>query len=274
MPCPWRPLAATMTATSSAGTPRCRSIALDELERHTQARIGGDNPAETTGKFIAAKFEHDTASRLKAMLRPSFTPTGYELEKGKSGAPEIKGYSAAYLGASSPRSQQIKEQLEKTGHSGPEAAQIAAHNTRDSKQRFTAEQVLSAQKAMAQEFGDQPEQVVAAARGRASEGKGLEPDGARAAKEAVTYARNSIFEREAVPTNGSSSVTHSGVAWGSPPTPRYGRSSIPGRRQESSLPAKAESMTAGVALLRQRLSLTSGLTCTTSLKAGTPSSRS
>ncbi len=119
MPCPWRPLAATMTATSSAGTPRCRSIALDELERHTQARIGGDNPAETTGKFIAAKFEHDTASRLKAMLRPSFTPTGYELEKGKSGAPEIKGYSAAYLGASSPRSQQIKEQLEKTGHSGP-----------------------------------------------------------------------------------------------------------------------------------------------------------
>src|ERR1700760_2785383 len=37
------------------------STALDELERYTQARIGGNNPAETTGKFIAAKFEHDTA---------------------------------------------------------------------------------------------------------------------------------------------------------------------------------------------------------------------
>ena len=33
----------------------------NELERYTQARIGGNNPAETTGKFVAAKFEHDTA---------------------------------------------------------------------------------------------------------------------------------------------------------------------------------------------------------------------
>jgi conjugative relaxase-like TrwC/TraI family protein len=31
------------------------TIALTELERYTQARIGGNNPAETTGKFIAAK---------------------------------------------------------------------------------------------------------------------------------------------------------------------------------------------------------------------------
>src|ERR1700728_3042228 len=36
-------------------------IALDQLERYTQARIGGNHPPETTGKFIAAKFEHDTA---------------------------------------------------------------------------------------------------------------------------------------------------------------------------------------------------------------------
>src|SRR6266436_6052241 len=33
-------------------------IALDELERYVQARIGGNHPAETTGKFAAAKFEH------------------------------------------------------------------------------------------------------------------------------------------------------------------------------------------------------------------------
>jgi conjugative relaxase-like TrwC/TraI family protein len=37
------------------------SVALDQLERYTQARIGGNHPPETTGKFIAAKFEHDTA---------------------------------------------------------------------------------------------------------------------------------------------------------------------------------------------------------------------
>src|ERR1700748_2833171 len=35
--------------------------ALEQLERYTQARIGGNHPPETTGKFIAAKFEHDTA---------------------------------------------------------------------------------------------------------------------------------------------------------------------------------------------------------------------
>ena len=218
------------------------TTALNELERYTQARMGGNKAAETTGKFIAAKFEHDTARPVDGYAAPQlhthaviFNVTGradgstralqeraffesqnfatavyqsalthelhklgYELEKGKSGAPEIKGYSAAYLEASSPRSQQIKDQLERTGHSGPEAAQIAAHSTRDSKQHFTAEQVLSAHKAMAAEFGNQPEQVVAAAQQRAREQKGLEPDGAKAAKEAVTYARNSIFEREAV----------------------------------------------------------------------------
>jgi len=32
------------------------TTALEELERYTQARIGGNNPAEATGKFIAAKF--------------------------------------------------------------------------------------------------------------------------------------------------------------------------------------------------------------------------
>ncbi len=217
------------------------ATALEELERYTQARLGGNKPAETTGKFIAAKFEHDTARPVDGYAAPQlhthaviFNVTaradgstralqekaffesqnfatavyqsalthelrrmGYELETGKSGAPEIKGYSAAYLEASSPRSQQIREHLEKAGYSGPEAAQIAAHSTRDRKRILTAEEVLSAHKAMAREHGDQPAEVVAAARQRAKE-QGNQPDGTRAAKEAVTYARESLFEREAV----------------------------------------------------------------------------
>src|SRR2546427_1311481 len=36
-------------------------VALDELERYVQARIGGNLPAETTGKGGAAEFEHDSA---------------------------------------------------------------------------------------------------------------------------------------------------------------------------------------------------------------------
>ena len=186
------------------------TIALDELERYTQARIGGNNPAETTGSFIAAKFEHDTARPVDGYAAPQlhthaviFNVTereygstralqertffesqqyatavyqsaltyqlrslGYEIQFGRSGAPEIKGYSQEYLDASSPRSRQIREQLEKSGYSGPEAAQIAAHWTRDRKQTVSAGEVLAAHKEMAAAFGDQPQQVIAAARER------------------------------------------------------------------------------------------------------------
>ena len=43
---------------------------------------------------------------------------GYEIELGKSGAPEIQGYSAAYLEASGPRSRQIREHTAEQGVSG------------------------------------------------------------------------------------------------------------------------------------------------------------
>jgi conjugative relaxase-like TrwC/TraI family protein len=46
--------------------------ALDELEKYVQARLGGNHPAETTGKMIAAKFEHDAArpDRLMGYAAP------------------------------------------------------------------------------------------------------------------------------------------------------------------------------------------------------------
>jgi conjugative relaxase-like TrwC/TraI family protein len=215
--------------------------ALSELERYTEARIGGNHPAETTGKFIAAKFEHDTARPVDGYAAPQlhthaviFNVTeradgstralqphslfesqqyatavyqselmyrlrnlGYEIERGKSGAPEIKGYSQEYLDASSPRSRQIREQLEKTGRAGAEAAEIAAHSTRDRKQNLTAEQVLEAHRKMATEFGNQPEKVVAAARERTRQQQ-VQPETSAKAKESVTFARESVFEREAV----------------------------------------------------------------------------
>src|SRR5260370_1040490 len=46
------------------------TTALSELERYTQARIGGNQPAETTGRFIAAKFEHDTARPVDGYAAP------------------------------------------------------------------------------------------------------------------------------------------------------------------------------------------------------------
>jgi conjugative relaxase-like TrwC/TraI family protein len=217
------------------------TVALTELEKYTHARIGGNNPPENTGKFIVAKFEHDTARPVDGYAAPQlhthaviFNVTeradgstralqerpffeskqfatavyqselmyrlrdlGYEIEPGKSGAPEIKGYTQAYLDASSLRSQQIKDEMEKSGVSGPRAAQIAAHSTREKKQAFTREQVLEAHRNIAAEYGNQQRQVVLEARERALTQE-RNPDRATRAKEAVTFARASLFEREAV----------------------------------------------------------------------------
>src|SRR6202453_18052 len=112
-------------------------MALGELERYTQARIGNVHAPETTGKFVAATFEHDTArpvegyaapqlhthavifnvterdngqtrsvqshelyasqhyatSIYRAELASRLQKLGYEIESGKYGQPEIKGYT-------------------------------------------------------------------------------------------------------------------------------------------------------------------------------------
>jgi conjugative relaxase-like TrwC/TraI family protein len=44
--------------------------ALTELERYTQARIGNIHAPETTGKFVAATFEHDTARPVDGYAAP------------------------------------------------------------------------------------------------------------------------------------------------------------------------------------------------------------
>jgi conjugative relaxase-like TrwC/TraI family protein len=220
------------------------NTALDELERYTQARIGGSHPAETTGQFVAAKFEHDTARPVEGYAAPQlhthtviFNMTergdgtaralqpqglfdsqqfatavyqseltyrlrnlGYEIEPGKSGAPEIKGYSQEYLDASSPRSQQIREYLDRNGFHGHESAQIAAHSTRDGKQIRTPAEVMAAHRQLTAAFGSQADRIVAEARTR-ERSQVNEPTSEQRqtrAAEAVTFARERSFEREAV----------------------------------------------------------------------------
>src|ERR1700678_2738243 len=46
------------------------TTALEQLEYYTQARIGGNHPPETAGKFVAAKFEHDTARPVDGYVAP------------------------------------------------------------------------------------------------------------------------------------------------------------------------------------------------------------
>jgi conjugative relaxase-like TrwC/TraI family protein len=216
-------------------------VALDELERYTQARVGGNHPPETTGRFIVAKFEHDTARPVDGYVAPqlhthavvfniterdngqpraiqphSFFASqqfataiyqseltyklrelGYGVTTGRSGAPEIKGYTQEYLDASSPRSQQIREYLERTGRSGKEAAEIAAHSTRDRKEIHSPGEIMAAHRKLAADFGHQADTVVRAARER-SQYQEKPVSSVELVRECLTFSRDKNFEREAV----------------------------------------------------------------------------
>lgn len=217
------------------------NVALEHLEVYTMARIGGNHPPESTAKFVAAKFEHDTARPVDGYAAPQLhTHTvifniaerengqyralqpqslfasqqfataiyqseltyrlrqlGYEITAGRSGAPEIKGYTQEYLDASSPRSQQIREYLERTGRNGKEAAEIAAHSTRDHKMVHSLGEVMAAHRKLAAEYGHQADAVVRAARERAQL-RTLEVNRQQRTREALTFSRDKNFEREAV----------------------------------------------------------------------------
>jgi conjugative relaxase-like TrwC/TraI family protein len=215
-------------------------IALNEMERFVQARMGGNRLPETTGKWIATSFEHDSARPVNGYAAPqlhthvvffNLTETkngearalqphelyrsqqyataiyrselafrlkgqGYDIERGRSGQPEIVGYTREYLDASSPRSQQIQAYLEQQGVKGAGAAQIAAHQTRDDKlPAITHSEMQRMHKEMADRFGNQPEQVIRAAHSHEIESnvpnrQHLEP--------ALTYAQDKNLERHAV----------------------------------------------------------------------------
>ena len=224
-------------------------VALRELEGYTQARIGNVRASETTGKFAAATFEHDTARPVDGYAAPQlhthaviFNVTerdsgpengkqtralqpqelfasqhyatsvyrselamrlqglGYELERGKHGQPEIKGYTKEYMEASSPRREQIKDHLRELGIDGAGAAQVAAHRTRDRKELLSPEEVLQRHRELAAQHGHQADRVVAQAREHGQR-QIHEPDKERSVgqvQQAVTYARDHVFERSAV----------------------------------------------------------------------------
>jgi conjugative relaxase-like TrwC/TraI family protein len=215
-------------------------VALDELERYVQARLGGNREPETTKNWVAAKFAHDSARPVNGYPAPQvhthvvvfnltetddgdirplqprepyktqqyatavyrselasrLTALGYEIKRGRSGQPEITGYSPEYVEASSPRRKQIEEHLAKEQQHGAAAAQIAAHQTREAKLDRSHDEVQQQHRAMAEEFGNQPARVVGEAHERAS---AIEHDRSGvSAHAAVTFSKDRNLEREAV----------------------------------------------------------------------------
>src|ERR1700694_4993670 len=226
---------------------------LKALEEYLQARGGGDNPAITTGKMVAAQFEH-TASRpdrttgyaapqlhthtvifnvtqteegkarsvqplelyrsqryataiYRMHLAEKLQGLGYEIEVDpRTGAPEIKGFSKAYLQESSPRREEVvkgademKERLEREGGVVKENArlkQAAARTDRASKHYNRAEMRERALE-MDLRHDYQAQRTVDQAQER---GPILlsQDEITKRAQEAVTFARDNAVEREAV----------------------------------------------------------------------------
>jgi conjugative relaxase-like TrwC/TraI family protein len=140
-------------------------------------------------QFATAIYQSELTYRLRQL--------GYEITAGRSGAPEIKGYTQEYLDASSPRSQQIREYLERTGRTGFEAAEIAAHSTRDRKGIHSTADIMAAHRKLAAEYGHQAETVVRAARERQQHQEKPTQTIDRV-RESLTFSRDKNFEREAV----------------------------------------------------------------------------
>jgi AAA domain/TrwC relaxase len=140
-------------------------------------------------QFATAIYQSELTYRLRQL--------GYEITTGRSGAPEIKGYTQEYLDASSPRSQQIRDYLERTGRSGKEAAEIAAYSTRDRKEIHSPGEVMAAHRKLAADFGDQAEAVVRAAHERLQHQE-KHANTVDRVRESLTFSRDKNFEREAV----------------------------------------------------------------------------
>ena len=215
--------------------------ALDATEKYVQARVGGNNPPETTAKWIAATFEHDTARPVNGYPAPhlhthvivfnmtedrfgqarSLQPyelfkiqsmstaiyqnqleyelrqLGYQIERGKNHAPDIKGYTPEYINAESLRSTQIYRQMEERGSVGREQRVQIAHQNRDDKLRLSPDQLRSLHKQNAEQFGSQPVHVVT----QASERQTRELSAGRTEEKsqaAVAFARERLSERSAV----------------------------------------------------------------------------
>ncbi len=163
---------------------------LFNLTETTDGAVSPLQPRELyrTQQYATAVYRSELAARLTAL--------GYEIERGRSGQPDIRGYSREYLDASSPRRRQIEAYLATSDHHGAGAAQIAAHQTREPKLDVPHDEMRRRHQALAERFGHQPTEVMEAAEQRGPQH--VERDASGLTRTAVTFARDRNLERDAV----------------------------------------------------------------------------
>ena len=107
-------------------------VALDEMEKYAQARIGGNAPAQTTGAWAVAKFEHDSSRPVDGYAAPQlhthaviFNVT--ETAEGKTRSLQAQELyktqqfaTAAYRSELAVRLQSLGYEIERGAHGQPE----------------------------------------------------------------------------------------------------------------------------------------------------------
>jgi conjugative relaxase-like TrwC/TraI family protein len=107
-------------------------VALDEMEKYAQARIGGNAPAQTTGAWAVAKFEHDSSRPVDGYAAPQlhthaviFNVT--ETAEGKTRSLQAQELyktqqfaTAAYRSELAARLQSLGYEIERGAHGQPE----------------------------------------------------------------------------------------------------------------------------------------------------------
>lgn len=219
---------------------RANSAAISAMEEQINARTGPTS-REQTGKMVAASFDHDTSRELDPQLhthnfvlnmaqcadgkfravdpaemyraqklgRTVYDSTlakevqklGYEIEPTGKGSFEIKGIDRNQIEQFSKRSAQIKEYMEREGVTGAGGAQIAALNTRQTKDHDVDKPTLVQQwKDEAKAIGIELERLHSEAKANVDHpgNEQIEMNSAQEAREAVRLARESLAEREAV----------------------------------------------------------------------------
>lgn len=212
-------------------------------EHYVQARMGGNREPLTTGKWIAAGFEHDTSRPVDGYAAPqlhthlvifnltakdansrarSIQPKelynlqcamsrvyqnrlayelrrgGYDLERGKNHAPEIKGYSREYIEWESPRRQHILKELERLGINSRRASDIVAKQDREGKLHLTAEGLRQLHRAHGETYGQPADRIVRGALERSLTREFHEESPVRSVDFAIRKLseRHSVIERD------------------------------------------------------------------------------
>jgi conjugative relaxase-like TrwC/TraI family protein len=107
-------------------------VALDEMEKYAQARIGGNAPAQTTGAWAVAKFEHDSSRPVDGYAAPQlhthaviFNVT--ETAEGKTRSLQAQELyktqqfaTAVYRSELAARLQKLGYEIERGAHGQPE----------------------------------------------------------------------------------------------------------------------------------------------------------